>query len=297
MLKYYPDLNYVFVHSVNDALKMVNDGEVFAAVDILPVISYKINKYEYGNLKIAGQIPVLFKVRFMLSKKYAYLLPKINKYIDSISYAEKEKIYKKYINTKKTVVLNTSDIFLFFLISGILLIIIFLWIYSLKQELKILKNTRLDSCKEVYDKLTGIYIKESLLEYLKTQIDKNNEFSVIVFDIKEFKNINRFYGHQFGDITLLELVSVVKSNLKKDEFFARIGGGTFAIVLNETEKKACKRAKEVYNSIETFNFSIVKEVKCTFVIKTFYNTDTDEVLRVLQNELLKSKKNNRLFRC
>jgi len=69
MLKYCPDLNYVFVHSVNDALKMVNDGEVFAAVDILPVISYKINKYEYGNLKIAGQIPVLFKVRFMLSKK------------------------------------------------------------------------------------------------------------------------------------------------------------------------------------------------------------------------------------
>jgi len=120
-----------------------------------------------------------------------------------------------------------------------------------------------------------------------------------MFDINNFKNINRFYGHQFGDITLLELVSCVKSAVGQEEVFGRIKGGTFAIVLRETEKEACKKAKEIIDVLENFKFSIVKDLKCTFVVKTVISPtlNAEEIIYNLEKELRKCKNNNQLFRC
>jgi diguanylate cyclase (GGDEF)-like protein len=203
MLKNFPDYKYIFLNTTDEALKMLEKGEVYAVVDILPVLAYKINKYEFKDLKIADQIPIRFPVRFMLSKKYAYLLPKINKAI-----------------------------------------------------------------------------------------------SLMAFDIRDFKGINRFYGHHFGDITLLELTSAVKSILKKNEHFARINGGTFIIMLTKTEIGACERAKEIYDEVQNLEFSIVKDINYTFAVKTFYNEKTSqEILAEMEKKLQKNKKNNRVFTC
>jgi len=298
MMKNYPYLNYIFVKSTDKALEMVNNSEVFGAVDILPVVAYKINKYEYNNLKVAGEIPIKFKVRFMLSKKYAYLLPKINKAIDEITYNEKEAIYERYITPVKKYFFTSNEIFLYFLIFTSLMIMVLLWIYSLKNELKFLQKNKLHDLNKDYDKLTGTLNKEKLKEVIEEKLKNNKAFSLIMFDIRGFKNINKFYGHHFGDITLLELVSLIKSVLKKEELFARYKGGSFVIVSNDIEVKACERAREIYDTVKSFEFSIVQNLESTFVVKTVYSRENaDDVLESLEKELIKIKKINIFFKC
>ncbi|WP_143709757.1 diguanylate cyclase domain-containing protein [Nautilia profundicola] len=299
MYSRYPYLDYVYVNNTDEALNMVKEDKAFAAIDILPVIAYKINKYEFKDLKISGQIPIDFKVRFMLSKKYSYLLSKINSAIEKISYEEKEKIYQKYINPKTKLFFTSNEILFYFLILTSFLIIILLWVYTLIYELKDLKKQRHNNYYTDCDRLTGIFNRKTAIDIIKRKTGNNEKFSLIMFDINNFKNINRFYGHQFGDITLLELVSSVKSFLKKDEVFARIRGGTFLIILNETENDACKRAKNIQDSIKKFDFSIVKDIRCTFVVKTIYfpNGGAEDIVCKLENELKKSKRNSQLFRC
>jgi len=297
MKQKYPFINYVYVESTDKALDLVNSSEVFGAIDILPVIAYKIGKYEYKDLKISGQIPIDFHVRFMLSKKYESLLPKINYAIDQLSYNEKEKIYQKYVKPPKKLYFTSNEMVFYFLIAASILIMIILWIYVLINELKSLKRKKTQYTNDC-DRLTGIYNYSKIEEIVNEKLKNKEVFSVILFDIIDFKSINRFYGHHFGDITLLELVSVIKSMLGKNDVFGRIKGGTFIIIIDETEIKACEKAKRIFEKIRDFDFSIVNRLKCTFVVKTVYNeSDFESLLFKTEKELLMSKRNSRVFKC
>ena len=298
MSEKYPFFNYIFVHSTDEALNLVKNKEVFAAVDILPVIAYKITKYQYKDLKISGQVPINFKVRFMLAKPYEYLLPKINKAIDEITYKEKENIYLQYVKPPQKLFITSNEALFYVLIAGSVLIMIVLWIYMLINELRSLKEKQTLDYSNECDRLTGIYNSPKIKEFIKDRLQKNEKFSLIVFDINDFKSINRFYGHHFGDITLLELVSLVKASLGENDIFGRLKGGTFVIIVNETEAEACEKARAFYEKIESFEFSIVNKIKCTFIVKTVYKKeDADTLMFQIEKELTKCKKKSQFFRC
>ncbi|WP_456479768.1 transporter substrate-binding domain-containing diguanylate cyclase [Nautilia sp.] len=294
MMKKYPFLKYVYTESVDEALDLVKNGEVFAAVDILPVIAYKINRYEYYNLKISGQIPINFNVRFMISKKHGYLLEKINKAIDSISFSEKEKIYGKYISPVKKVVFSSNELLFYFLIFFSFVIIILLWIYSLKIELLTLKRDPTDYNADC-DRLTGLFSRKKIEDIIFQKQKNEEKFSVIMFDINEFKNINRFYGHHFGDIALLELVSVVKSSLKKEDVLGRYAGGTFVIITHDADG-VCEYAEKIYELIRGFEFSTVNRLECSFAV--YKNAENKEdVLKNIYKTLRENKNKNLKFTC
>lgn len=59
---------------------------------------------------------------------------------------------------------------------------------------------------------------------------KNIKFSMLLFDIDNFKKINDKYGHDIGDIVLKKLALVVKNSLRKYDTFYRIGGEEFIII-------------------------------------------------------------------
>ena len=51
-----------------------------------------------------------------------------------------------------------------------------------------------------------------------------------MIDIDHFKKINDTYGHHTGDIVLRVFSYMIKSNLRKSDLFARIGGEEFVIL-------------------------------------------------------------------
>lgn len=61
-------------------------------------------------------------------------------------------------------------------------------------------------------------------------------FSLVLFDIDDFKNINDFYSHACGDIVLKTIASRLKSySAGKDIFVSRFGGDEFLVLYLEKQ--------------------------------------------------------------
>jgi diguanylate cyclase (GGDEF)-like protein len=58
--------------------------------------------------------------------------------------------------------------------------------------------------------------------------------SLLMIDIDFFKEVNDTYGHQAGDAILIAFSSTIKSAIREDDIFARIGGEEFTLLLQNS---------------------------------------------------------------
>lgn len=103
------------------------------------------------------------------------------------------------------------------------------------------------------DGLTGIANRGALnaraVELFKRANLLGIPFSLLIFDIDKFKNINDTYGHPTGDYVIKEIASVVRDKLiRENDFFARAGGEEFVLVLLGSQ---INRAQEVAERVRT----------------------------------------------
>ncbi len=122
-------------------------------------------------------------------------------------------------------------------------------IARLKTALRVLDLEK--SLKDAYerirvlsitDKLTGCFNRTYMDEYLDKEITRATRYhrpvSLIMADIDHFKRVNDTYGHQAGDLILINFVSSIRRALRKDvDWIARYGGEEFLMVLPETDLK------------------------------------------------------------
>lgn len=102
----------------------------------------------------------------------------------------------------------------------------------------------------VHDPLTGLYNRRYLDETLSREILRakrdNDPLSIIVADIDHFKSINDTYGHQIGDLFLVEVAQLFKRVVRGSDLVYRYGGEEFVLVLPETTVDSAKmRAEEI----------------------------------------------------
>jgi diguanylate cyclase (GGDEF)-like protein len=67
-------------------------------------------------------------------------------------------------------------------------------------------------------------------------------FSVILFDLDDFKSVNDTYGHLAGDHALRVVSRICMENIRQVDVFARYGGEEFALLLPRTDRE---RAHEI----------------------------------------------------
>ncbi|MEL7657116.1 MAG: GGDEF domain-containing protein, partial [Bacillota bacterium] len=88
------------------------------------------------------------------------------------------------------------------------------------------------------DYLTGLRSKGYQERFLNQLIKKSNisgkPFPLIMIDFDDFKNINDKYGHQFGDVVLKSVSTIIKSCSRSIDCCSRWGGDEFVIILPET---------------------------------------------------------------
>lgn len=92
------------------------------------------------------------------------------------------------------------------------------------------------------DPLTGIYNRHFFNNYIEDlKRDKRiTEFSLIMLDVDRFKYINDHYGHNIGDLVLVEVAELLSDAARGEDFVVRYGGDEFLIVLMDSDETAIK---------------------------------------------------------
>ncbi len=123
----------------------------------------------------------------------------------------------------------------------------------------------------------------------------NQPFSLVIFDIDHFKQVNDTKGHLHGDRTLQAIAALLDDTVRDTDIVARYGGEEFVVVMTHTESEdACRFAERVRLSVET-------EVGLTISggVAQAVNGDNQQTLLSRADAALYSSKaagRNRIFR-
>ena len=118
----------------------------------------------------------------------------------------------------------------------------------LKQNKDLLDVSRKDG-------MTGLYNHEYLFTLLKKEIERSiryeNNLTIIMYDLDNFKKLNDEWGHPEGDRILIETASIIRTSLRESDMAGRYGGEEFLIILPETdESRGIKVAEKIRTAIQ-----------------------------------------------
>ena len=71
---------------------------------------------------------------------------------------------------------------------------------------------------------------------VRQQIARRRPVAVFIVDLDHFKSINDRFGHALGDRALRVFAQVCKGNLRSTDFFGRVGGEEFAVLLADAAR-------------------------------------------------------------
>jgi len=111
----------------------------------------------------------------------------------------------------------------------------------------------------VHDELTSLLNRQNFERQLRLIINRNNllptHSALLFIDIDRFSIINELEGFETGDQLLVDVVSVIRNMLNKEDLFARIGSDEFCIFLENKSKKDIKQfANKIRETIYNFRF-------------------------------------------
>jgi len=136
------------------------------------------------------------------------------------------------------------------------------------------------------DSLTHIYNRLHFAHFLDAEIDKvkryGSSFSIIFFDLDNFKDVNDKYGHLVGDDVLEKVTDVVAKANRSADIFARYGGEEFIILEPETDLSGASiHAERLRNAIENYEFPTAGHITSSFGVAEF-NAEKDNVETILE---------------
>ena len=163
------------------------------------------------------------------------------------------------------------------------------------NELKV-KTVLGDDSNAYYDKiykdvLTGALNRRYYEENIKNRI---LDCKIAVIDINNFKFYNDIYGHNIGDAILVEVVSVFKRTIRKNDTIIRYGGDEFLIIFDSIKKEdfdnVIKRLKENISSLKINNSNEI-DLNISIVGAHVNNKIVCEELKKVESKLIKMKTN------
>lgn len=254
------ETNMVRIRELSLILGLMVIGNILFNVTLKGVIRKKLENLEYKNLQSLASIQIDFD--FVLLSIIVFISGGINSpililYIFYIMISTFIVSHDKAIrNTSIAIVLVSSMFFMdkSFEISQLLPVMIsydvilflaFIISSHLSMSLRenreilqeLLKKTRDLSIR---DGLTGLYNQTHFFQMLEDHINKarryNEVFSVLLFDIDNFKNYNDNNGHINGSGVIKRIGSIVSDTFRTFDISARFGGDEYVVFLPNTDK-------------------------------------------------------------
>ncbi len=92
------------------------------------------------------------------------------------------------------------------------------------------------------DYLTKLYTRQIMTEYMERLEEKNSDFTILLFDLDDLKNINDTFGHKQGDRVLIHFSRLLKESFPScNAMIGRIGGDEFLIAVEKIDENQMKK--------------------------------------------------------
>jgi diguanylate cyclase (GGDEF)-like protein len=151
-----------------------------------------------------------------------------------------------------------------------------------------------------HDSLTNLpnraYFNQHLQNIIELTNTTINSLTVFFMDLDGFKKINDEYGHNIGDIVLLQASKRLQSCFRENDFIARMGGDEFtAVIIHNSDDNIANELTKRIEKEFMLPFIINKlEIKCGISIgKANYPLDGEQaeiLLKIADDAMYKNKK-------
>jgi diguanylate cyclase (GGDEF)-like protein len=220
----------------------------------------------------------------------------------------------KEVDWRLFVVVNKSDFFsdinrqgliLASVISLVLILVFVLIVLTLRPVIRGMLREKELFEESHRDGLTHLYDHAYMQVLLEQEIERSQRysrlFSVVMFDLDHFKDVNDTYGHQAGDAVLKSVSEVVMATVRESDLAARYGGDEFLVILPETDSKGALMLAERLRSnvLQTIVFTTLGEISVTISLGVLtcdgcvdrYNKQ--QIIETVDKAMYTSKNNGR----
>lgn len=152
------------------------------------------------------------------------------------------------------------------------------------------------------DTLTGVNNRLAYEERIKLEIARyrreKTPLSLAGLDIDHFKKINDTFGHKAGDRVLRLVAQLANSQIRATDFFARVGGEEFVLILpNTSVDGALHICDKIRQYIEAYDFRygekpVQVNISCG-VTQIHANEDEDDLYQRADKALYEAKNTGR----
>lgn len=188
------------------------------------------------------------------------------------------------------------------IISSLNVVSIFIIIAVLSAFFRKTVDNTLDELQLIasIDPLTGLYNRRTMYEKLNKDFRMSKRtretFSVLIADIDNFKAFNDQYGHDCGDLVLIQCAEAIKEDVGELGDVSRWGGEEFLVLFHSADaSQAAQMAEKLRKKINSqifryheleFNLSI------TIGVATYNNNENISAVMKRADQALLSGKND-----
>lgn len=277
----------------------------YCEIMVFSSISSVFVGWECGfGLYILGILPLLFysfyllkDMDFRLATKYCVYTVLFFYFTMFLCFMERTRVY--HIDPVSAKVIYTINATV-----SMMILIGFLYTFCIrvKSETKELtqENTELEVSAK-YDALTNLLNRHALDECLDMNLrlaeSGIQKFSVLMCDIDDFKKVNDNYGHECGDLVLINVAKVLKSALRDNDLVFRWGGEEILILLAEDAGHTVAIAERCRDAVEKASVEYKGEsIRVTVSIGCcpyFPGATKDDIISIADEKMYFGKRNGK----
>lgn len=204
---------------------------VFSKVVIASYLSHVLHFYIEGIFP-----PQLFIFKVMLIYSFYFLIVEFMNYIGEVLegkqivfYSKKEMSHILYTGVAVVLGVHLYE-------SGGMVLTLLLYFFMLPYQnmSRLYKKIQETEEQSYIDELTGAYNMKYFKHIISEKLNSKNQFTFVMMDLDNFKEINDTFGHTAGDKALRVFSDHLKSKTREQDMIFRYAGDEFCLLLPHT---------------------------------------------------------------